>query len=114
VESRVCGVGRVGEGAPDGAEFPESARPAVAHEEGDGVGARRAGVHEVDVDVLEARFEVRDGVHRGLDGRPVVGVQPGGVEVLGPGVGWAWGSVSRGFQLLWSSCSDSVSFSSAM
>jgi hypothetical protein len=32
---------------------------------------------------------VRDGVDRGLDRGPVVRVQPGFVEVLGPGVGRA-------------------------
>lgn len=100
MKSRVRGVWGVGNGTPDGGEFPESAWPAVAHEEGDGVRARRAGVHEVDVYPLEAGFVVRDGVHGGLDGRPVVGVQPGGVEVLGPGVGWAFGGRGVSAELL--------------
>jgi len=89
VESRIFGVGWVGEGTPDRGELPESAWPAVAHQEGDCVGPRGAGVDEVDVDSFEARFEVRDGVDRGLDRGPVVRVQPGFVEVLGAGVGRA-------------------------
>lgn len=63
MESRIVGIRRIGKGTPDAAEFPESARPAVAHEEGDRVWARGAGVDEVDVDAFEAGFEVWDGVH---------------------------------------------------
>jgi hypothetical protein len=72
VERRVFGISRMREWAPDRAELPEGARPAVAHDERDRVLALRASVDEMEFDVFDACGIVRVLVNLVLDFVPVV------------------------------------------
>ena len=73
----VAAVGdRIGQGAEHVEELDDRAGPAVGDDERHRVGFGRAGVDEVDVEVVDARRELRPHVHPFLGGAEVVLVAP--------------------------------------
>jgi hypothetical protein len=67
---------RVRERLDDLQQLDDRARPAVRHQQRQGVGVRRADVRELDVEAVDLDDELRQLVQPGLDPAPVVAAAP--------------------------------------